>query len=112
MDFYQSLELLKQATPENIAQQLFSLNLAIQKATAEEVTAIYFTLNSLGEAVETRSPVYKQIYQLKLSVESRMVRLTASGGLPSEVGSLYHGFSSALGYSAKLDAVMKSKGMI
>lgn len=107
MDFYQSLELLKKATPENIAQQLLALNIAIQGADKQTVVAIYFTLDALSENVDSLSTAWQQIYKLKASVKSRMVFLLSSEQLPGAKKALYDCFTSAVGYFEKLDQAMK-----
>lgn len=107
MNFHESLELLKEATPENIAQQLLGLNMAIQSADSQQIMAIFFTLDALSDSASPSSTAWKQIYKLKASVESRMVFLVSSVNLPGEKRARYEGFRSAIGYSANLDATMK-----
>ena len=72
-DFNLSLEKLFSSEPKDLLQQLFNLNLIIQKSNEKEIIAIWHTLNSAENMlIENNDYGHNQILEFKMCVKSRM----------------------------------------
>lgn len=72
-DFNLSLEKLFSSEPTNLLQQLFDLNLTIQKSNEKELVAMWHTFNSAENMLsENNNYGYNQILEFKKCIKSRM----------------------------------------